>query len=268
MTVRHRIPELSPEGRAAAQALRHAVAGEVSASPLRRWLYSTDASGYRVVPELVVVAGSPDDLAIAATVAAETGLPLVARGAASSLAGQAIGPGIVVDCFGLDRILEIDAGARRARVQPGVVQAALNAAAVPLGLEFGRRHLDRRPGDHRRHGRQQLVRRALDRLRREQGQGAARGRRARRRRDRHVRCLRRGRPRERHARGGGGEARGGARAGARAIPRAHRHRLPADGPLHLRLQPQGAARALAEPRPAARRLRGHAGAVRRARRAP
>ena len=137
MTARHRIPELSPEGRAAAQALRRAVAGEVSASPLRRWLYSTDASGYRVVPEVVVVAGSPDDLVVAATVAAETGLPLVARGAASSLAGQAIGPGIVVDCFGLDGILEIDAGARRARVQPGVVQAALNAAAAPFGLEFG-----------------------------------------------------------------------------------------------------------------------------------
>jgi FAD/FMN-containing dehydrogenase/Fe-S oxidoreductase len=137
MTARHRIPELSPEGRAAAQALRRAVAGEVSASPLRRWLYSTDASGYRVVPEVVVVARSPDDLAVAATVAAETGLPVVARGAASSLAGQAIGPGIVVDCFGLDRILEIDAGARRARVQPGVVQATLNAAAAPLGLEFG-----------------------------------------------------------------------------------------------------------------------------------
>ena len=61
----------------------------------------------------------------------------MARGAASSVAGQAIGPGIVVDCFKLDRILEIDADGRRARVQPGVVQAALNAAAAPHGLEFG-----------------------------------------------------------------------------------------------------------------------------------
>ena len=137
MTTRHRIAELSPEGRVAAQALRRSVAGEVSASPLKRWLYSTDASGYRVVPEVVVVAGSTDDLVAAATVAAETGLPLVARGAASSTAGQAIGPGIVVDCFRLDRILEIDAGRRRARLQPGVVQAALNAAAAPFGLEFG-----------------------------------------------------------------------------------------------------------------------------------
>ena len=137
MAARHRIPELSPEGRAAAQALRGAVAGEVVTTPLRRWLYSTDASGYRVVPEVVVVAASPDDLAAVAAVSAQTGLPVVARGAASSLAGQAIGPGIVVDCFKLDRILEIDADGRRARVQPGVVQAALNAAAAPHGLEFG-----------------------------------------------------------------------------------------------------------------------------------
>jgi FAD/FMN-containing dehydrogenase/Fe-S oxidoreductase len=137
MTARHRIPGLSPEGRAAAGVLRRDVAGEVWTTPLRRWLYSTDASGYRVVPEVVLVAGSPDDLAVAAAASAATGLPVVARGAASSLAGQAIGPGIVVDCFKLDRILEIDGDGRRARVQPGVVQAALNAASAPLGLEFG-----------------------------------------------------------------------------------------------------------------------------------
>ena len=137
MEAHHRIPEISPEGRAAAQQLRREVAGEVCATPLRRWLYSTDASGYRVVPEVVVVAASTDDLAAVAEVAARSGLPAVARGAASSVAGQAIGAGIVVDCFKLDRILEIDAGGRRARVQPGVVQAALNAAAAPHGLEFG-----------------------------------------------------------------------------------------------------------------------------------
>ncbi|NLT91730.1 MAG: FAD-binding oxidoreductase, partial [Actinobacteria bacterium] len=137
MSARHRIPELSPEGRAAAEALRREVAGEVWTTPLRRWLYSTDASSYRVVPEVVLVAGSPDDLAVAAAVAAQTGLAVSARGAATSVAGQAIGPGVVVDCFKLDAVLEVDVGARRARVQPGVVQAALNAAAAPYGLEFG-----------------------------------------------------------------------------------------------------------------------------------
>ncbi len=137
MGARHRIPRLSEEGRAAAEALRRAVAGEVSTTPLRRWLYSTDASSYRVVPEVVLVAGSTDDLAVAAAVARESGLPISARGAASSVAGQAVGPGIAVDCFKLDRILEVDGDGRRARVEPGVVQASLNAAAAPYGLEFG-----------------------------------------------------------------------------------------------------------------------------------
>ena len=174
MTARHRIPELSPEGRAAAQALRGAVAGEVVTTPLRRWLYSTDASGYRVVPEVVVVAASPDDLAAVAAVSAQTGLPVVARGAASSLAGQAIGPGIVVDCFRLDRILEIDAG-RPPRPRParrGAGGAQRGRGAARPRVRSG--HVHRRPGDDRRHGRQQLVRLPLDRLRREQGQGAAR----------------------------------------------------------------------------------------------
>jgi len=137
VSTRHRIPELSWEGRAAVAKLRGAVAGDVSASPLRRWLYSTDSSGYRVVPEVVVVAGSTDDLRAAAAIAAEHGLPVVVRGAGSSTAGQAIGPGIMVDCYKLDRILAIDGETRSATVQPGVVQAALNAAAATHGLEFG-----------------------------------------------------------------------------------------------------------------------------------
>jgi FAD/FMN-containing dehydrogenase/Fe-S oxidoreductase len=137
MDARHRIPQLSPEARAAADLLRREVAGEVSTTPLRRWLYSTDASGYRVVPEVVVVAGSTADIGVVAEIAARAGLPITARGAASSVAGQAIGPGVALDCFKLDRVLEIDAGRRVARVQPGVVQAALNVAAAPHGLEFG-----------------------------------------------------------------------------------------------------------------------------------
>jgi len=137
MSERRRIPEVTPAGRAAAQALRGKVAGEVRTSPLARWLYSTDASIYRIVPDAVVVAASPDDLAAVTAVAREYGVPLVARGSATSVSGQAIGPGIAVDCFKLDRILAIDPEARRARVQPGVVQASLNRAAAAHGLEFG-----------------------------------------------------------------------------------------------------------------------------------
>ncbi len=137
MSARHCIPELSAAGRGAAAALRRLTAGRVGDTALTRWLYATDASGYRVVPEVVLVAGSTDDLIAAAVVAAEHGLPLTLRGAATSLAGQAIGPGIVVDCFRLSRILAVDPDRRTARVEPGVVQAQLNRAVAVHGLEFG-----------------------------------------------------------------------------------------------------------------------------------
>lgn len=137
MSFRHRIPEPTREARAAAEALRPLVAGEVSLSPLQRWLYSTDSSSYRVIPDAVLVARSVDDLHAVMHVASLHGVPVVVRGAGSSCAGQAIGPGIAVDCFKLDRVLAIDPQERTARVEPGVVQAALNRAAAVHGLEFG-----------------------------------------------------------------------------------------------------------------------------------
>jgi FAD/FMN-containing dehydrogenase/Fe-S oxidoreductase len=137
MTSRRAIAETSAAGAAVAAQLRRLVAGRVSTSAVSRWLYSTDASGYRVVPEAVLVAGSVDDLFSAAAVAAEHGLPLTVRGAGTSLAGQAVGPGLVIDCFKLDRIIAIDPDRRLARVEPGVIQASLNAASAPFGLEFG-----------------------------------------------------------------------------------------------------------------------------------
>ena len=137
METRHRIAEIGPQARAAAEALRLVVSGDVSTSRLKRWLYSTDASSYRVVPDVVLVAGSTDDLIAAAAIAADYDMPVVVRGAGTSLAGQAIGPGIMVDCFKLDRIIALDPDAATARVEPGVIQASLNRAAAPHGLEFG-----------------------------------------------------------------------------------------------------------------------------------
>jgi FAD/FMN-containing dehydrogenase/Fe-S oxidoreductase len=137
MTARTRLPQQSLAGREAAAELRRLSAGAVLDSPLSRWLYSTDASGYRVVPECVLVAAAATDLALAADIATRHGLNVVARGGASSLAGQAVGPGIMVDCFKLDGVVAIDPDRRTARVQPGVIQASLNRAAAVYGLEFG-----------------------------------------------------------------------------------------------------------------------------------
>jgi FAD/FMN-containing dehydrogenase/Fe-S oxidoreductase len=119
-------------------ALRRAGVADVDDSSLSRALYSSDASLYRVPPQVVVRPRDIEELLAALAVARESRTPLTMRGAGTSIAGNAVGPGIVVDTRRhLDRILEIDAEARIARVQPGVVQSTLQRATAPYGLRFG-----------------------------------------------------------------------------------------------------------------------------------
>jgi len=119
-------------------ALRSAVRGAVDDSSRRRAEYSTDASNYRVVPQVVVFPRDPDDVQAALAVAREAGAPVTARGAGTSVAGNSVGPGVVLDFSRhVNRILEVDPEARTARVEPGVVMAALQQAAAPHGLRFG-----------------------------------------------------------------------------------------------------------------------------------
>ncbi|WP_051485911.1 FAD-binding and (Fe-S)-binding domain-containing protein [Nocardioides sp. J54] len=100
--------------------------------------YSSDASLYRVPPAAVVFPHSADDVRATLAAARELGLSVTARGAGTSVAGNAIGPGIVVDFSRhMNQVLSVDADAGTAVVQPGVVQAALQAAAAPHGLRFG-----------------------------------------------------------------------------------------------------------------------------------
>jgi FAD/FMN-containing dehydrogenase/Fe-S oxidoreductase len=120
------------------QALRAVVRGEVDASRRRRAEYSTDASNYRVVPEMVVFPRDVDDVLAVAEVARRRGEPLTLRGGGTSIAGNAVGPGIVVDTSRhLNRVLAVDEDAQTARVQPGVVLSDLQAAAAAYGLRFG-----------------------------------------------------------------------------------------------------------------------------------
>src|SRR4051794_14561929 len=101
-------------------------------------MYSSDASLYRVVPQVVVRPRVADELDAVLDVARATGVPVTMRGAGTSIAGNAVGPGIVVDTLKhLNRVLSIDAEARTAVVQPGVVHADLQRAATPHGLRFG-----------------------------------------------------------------------------------------------------------------------------------
>lgn len=118
--------------------LRSAVAGAVDDSRRRRAEYSTDASNYRVVPEVVVFPRDADDVMATAEIARNTGTPLTSRGGGTSVAGNSIGPGIVMDFSrSMNRILELDPETRTARVQPGTVMGALQRAAAPHGLRFG-----------------------------------------------------------------------------------------------------------------------------------
>lgn len=110
----------------------------VRSDPTYRRLYSTDASIYQIEPLGVAIPHTSDELAAAVELAAAYGVPILARGAGSSLAGQAIGPALILDCSRyLNRILEIDPQAATAMVEPGVVLNALNRAAARHGLQFG-----------------------------------------------------------------------------------------------------------------------------------
>ncbi|ROR72474.1 FAD-binding and (Fe-S)-binding domain-containing protein [Bogoriella caseilytica] len=118
--------------------LRTAVSGEVDASPRRRAEYSTDASNYRVAPQVVVAPRDADDVLAALDVARRTGTPVTARGGGTSTAGNSIGPGMVLDfSVHMNRVLSLDPEARTAVVQPGVVESSLQAVAKPHGLRFG-----------------------------------------------------------------------------------------------------------------------------------
>lgn len=118
-------------------ALRSAIRGTVRDDAASRGLYAVDASNYRVVPDLVVVPADAEDLAAAVALTAESGAPVTLRGGGTSMAGNAIG-GVVIDASRhVNRILDIDVGARTAVVEPGVVLTDLLAAARPLGLTFG-----------------------------------------------------------------------------------------------------------------------------------
>ncbi|WP_431954264.1 FAD-binding and (Fe-S)-binding domain-containing protein [Nocardia lijiangensis] len=119
-------------------ALRGRIDGEVDASPRRRAEYSTDASNYRVPPTAVVFPRSDSDVAATLGFAREHGLPVTARGAGTSVAGNAIGPGLVLEFSRhMNRIVRIDPDGRTAKVQPGVVLSVLQSAARPHGLRLG-----------------------------------------------------------------------------------------------------------------------------------
>jgi FAD/FMN-containing dehydrogenase/Fe-S oxidoreductase len=123
---------LAPEGieridrRALKQALRDAVKGEVRFDLGTRAIYSHDSSNYRQPPLGVVIPRDAEDVVAAVAVCHEHGAPVLARGCATSLAGQTANVAVVLDTSKYMReIPEIDPERRIARVQPGVIRDQL-----------------------------------------------------------------------------------------------------------------------------------------------
>lgn len=111
---------------------------DVDDSARRRAEYASDASLYRVPPVAVVFPRGPDDVEATLAVCREHGVPITARGSGTSIAGNAVGPGVVLDVRRhMATIRAVDPEARVAVVDPGVVLDDLQRAVAPHGLRFG-----------------------------------------------------------------------------------------------------------------------------------
>lgn len=109
---------------------------QIITDSLHRMAYSTDASAYREVPLGVAYPETAEDIAALIKEAKRRNTHLIPRAAGTSIAGQVVGKGIVVDIKGWNKILIINPEERWAIVQPGVVRDELNIALKPYGLHF------------------------------------------------------------------------------------------------------------------------------------
>ncbi len=112
--------------------------GELRTDDLSRALYATDASVYRKLPGAVAYPKNTSDIRTLVHFASQHGIGLIPRTAGTSLAGQCVGEGIVVDVSKhFTQIIHLDEKNKQVRVQPGVVRDELNQFLLPYGLFFG-----------------------------------------------------------------------------------------------------------------------------------
>src|SRR3954463_8545840 len=136
------LPLLSPArpdagDSALAARLRRELRGEVLFDAAARGRYATDASIYQIDPLGVVVPESEQDVERALAIAAEAGVPVLARGGGTSQCGQTVGNALVIDhSKHLNQVIEFDRESARVVVQPGIVLDALNAYLKPHGLWY------------------------------------------------------------------------------------------------------------------------------------
>ncbi len=119
------------------EALRRRLEGDVWSDVVTRGVYATDASVYEMMPVVVAAPRHEADVLAALALAQDYRVPVLARGAGTSLAGQAVLQGLVLDFTKyMNRVLALDCEGRTARVQPGVVRDQLNLEAAPARLHF------------------------------------------------------------------------------------------------------------------------------------
>ncbi|NBB28195.1 FAD-binding and (Fe-S)-binding domain-containing protein [Cellulophaga sp. BC115SP] len=112
--------------------------GDFHYDTVMRTLYATDASAYREMPTAVAIPKSVEDIKKLIAFAANNGSSIIPRTAGTSLAGQVVGDGIVVDVSkNFTKILEVNKEEHWVRVQPGVVRDVLNMELKKHGLFFG-----------------------------------------------------------------------------------------------------------------------------------
>src|SRR5258706_3944634 len=120
------------------QQLANTLEGEFFFDDTTRILYATDASAYREMPMAVAIPHSENDIKKLIAFARKYKTSLIPRTAGTSLAGQGVGHGIIVDVSKyFTRILELNPEVKWIRVQPGVIRDELNLYLKPFGLFFG-----------------------------------------------------------------------------------------------------------------------------------
>jgi FAD/FMN-containing dehydrogenase/Fe-S oxidoreductase len=130
-------PQTNEVSQALAQRLRSHTQGEVLFDDAARGRYATDASIYQIMPVGVLVPRNEHDIAAALDIARELKVPVLPRGGGTSQCGQTTGAALVIDhTKHFRRVLQVDAAARTATVEPGLVLDHLNAQLKPLGLWF------------------------------------------------------------------------------------------------------------------------------------
>jgi FAD/FMN-containing dehydrogenase/Fe-S oxidoreductase len=120
------------------QQLSNSLEGTLFYDELHKKLYATDASAYRIIPEAVAIPKSEEDIVKIIQFASQNKISITPRTAGTSLAGQTVGNGIIVDVSKhFNRIVAFNASKKTVTVQPGVIRDELNLFLKPYDLFFG-----------------------------------------------------------------------------------------------------------------------------------